>query len=107
MTLQPAILEMGMGIDLHGQNYTRAASRAVWNAVHQSSLMLLNIFGPDLETQEMYNYYTPGVPPIWSESNKKTETKWLRSFISLNYKRVTSFILFQRLSFILFHKRQY
>ncbi|MCH7786060.1 MAG: Lin0512 family protein, partial [Chloroflexi bacterium] len=39
MPLQPAVLEMGMGIDLHGQNYTLAATRAVWNAVHQSSLM--------------------------------------------------------------------
>ena len=30
MALQPAILEIGMGIDLHGQDYTEAARRAVW-----------------------------------------------------------------------------
>ncbi len=47
MPLQPAILEIGTGIDLHGQNYTEAARRAVWNAVHQSSLMFLGMLGPD------------------------------------------------------------
>ena len=46
MPLTPAILEMGMGIDLHGGDYTKAAQRAVWNAVHQSSLMFLGLLGP-------------------------------------------------------------
>ena len=44
MALTPAVLEMGTGIDLHGQNATEAARRAVWNAVHQSSLMFLGVF---------------------------------------------------------------
>ena len=47
MTHQPLILEIGTGIDLHGHNATEAARRAVWNAVHQSSLMGLGLFGPD------------------------------------------------------------
>ena len=47
MALTPAVLEMGTGIDLHGQNATEAARRAVWNAVHQSSLMFLGVFGPE------------------------------------------------------------
>ena len=47
MALKPLILEMGTGIDLHGQNATEAARRAVWNAVHKSSLMGLGLFGPD------------------------------------------------------------
>ena len=47
MALKPLILEMGTGIDLHGQTATEAARRAVWNAVHQSSLMGLGLFGPD------------------------------------------------------------
>ena len=47
MALKPLILEMGTGIDLRGQNATEAARRAVWNAVHQSSLMGLGLFGPD------------------------------------------------------------
>ncbi len=47
MSLEPAILEIGTGIDLHGQNYTEAARRAVWDAVHHSSLMFLGMLGPD------------------------------------------------------------
>jgi len=47
MSLQPAIIEFGTGIDLHGQNATEAARRGVWNAIHQSSLMFLGLFGPD------------------------------------------------------------
>ena len=47
MALEPAILEIGMGIDLHGQDYTEAAKRAVWNAIHQSSLMFLRLLGPN------------------------------------------------------------
>ncbi|MCH8108850.1 MAG: Lin0512 family protein [Chloroflexi bacterium] len=61
MALQPAVLEMGMGIDLHGQNYTLAATRAVWNAVHQSSLMFLGLFGPDT-SKEMIVEVTIGIP---------------------------------------------
>ena len=61
MPLQPAILEMGTGIDLHGQNYTEAARRAVWNAVHQSSLMFLGLFGPDT-AKEMIVEVTIGIP---------------------------------------------
>lgn len=45
MPLTPAILEIGTGIDLHGHNYTEAARRAVWDAVHRSSLMFLGLFG--------------------------------------------------------------
>ena len=47
MALEPMILGIGTGIDLHGQDYTEAARRAVWNAVHQSSLMFLGMLGPD------------------------------------------------------------
>ena len=47
MSLKPLILELGTGIDLHGQNATEAARRAVWNAIHQSSLMGVSLFGAD------------------------------------------------------------
>ena len=47
MTLKPLILEVGTRIDLHRQNATEAARRAVWNAIHQSSLVGLNLFGGD------------------------------------------------------------
>ena len=61
MPLTPAILEMGMGIDLHGGDYTKAAQRAVWNAVHQSSLMFLGLLGPDT-SREMIVEVTLGIP---------------------------------------------
>ena len=35
------IVELGMGIDLHGQDYTKAARRAVEEAIHRISLLYL------------------------------------------------------------------
>lgn len=32
------ITEMGMGVDVHGFNHTKAAERAVFDAIHHSSL---------------------------------------------------------------------
>ena len=32
------VTEMGMGTDVHGRNYTQAAERAVFDAIHHSSL---------------------------------------------------------------------
>ena len=39
------ILEMGTGNDLHGGDYTKAALRAVQDALHHSSLSLIRSFG--------------------------------------------------------------
>ncbi len=61
MALQPAILEIGIGIDLHGQDYTRAAKRAVWDAVHHSSLMFLSMLGPDA-SKDMIVDVTVAIP---------------------------------------------
>jgi uncharacterized protein (TIGR02058 family) len=41
MTVRRVILEMGMGNDLHGGDYTKAALRAVQDALHHSSLAML------------------------------------------------------------------
>ena len=38
MTLRRYITEMGMGVDVHGKNYTTAAKRAVSEAIRHSSL---------------------------------------------------------------------
>lgn len=38
--LQRLILEIGMGNDLYGEDYTKAALRAVQDALHHSSLIL-------------------------------------------------------------------
>lgn len=39
------ITEMGMGVDVHGSNYTRAAERAVFDAIHHSSLNFFKALG--------------------------------------------------------------
>ena len=61
MALEPAILEIGMGIDLHGRDYTEAARRAVWDAVHRGSLMFLGLLGPDT-AREMVVDVTVAIP---------------------------------------------
>jgi uncharacterized protein (TIGR02058 family) len=41
MPLKRVILELGAGNDLHGGDYTKAALRAVQDALHHSSLSLI------------------------------------------------------------------
>ncbi|MCA8929404.1 MAG: Lin0512 family protein [Alphaproteobacteria bacterium] len=41
------ILEMGAGNDLHGGNYTKAAVRAVQDALHHSSLTFIRTLNVD------------------------------------------------------------
>ncbi len=41
MTTTPYVLEFGMGVDLHGEDSTKAACRAVFDALRHSSLPLL------------------------------------------------------------------
>ena len=43
------ILEMGMGTDLYGEDYTKAACRAVDDAIRHSSLILFRSLGLDHE----------------------------------------------------------
>ncbi len=47
MTLKRMVLEIGMGNDLHGGDYTKAAIRAVQDAVHHSSLTMVRSLGVD------------------------------------------------------------
>jgi uncharacterized protein (TIGR02058 family) len=54
------ILELGTGNDLHGGDYTKAALRAVQDALHHSSLMMLRSLGIDSKTQ-MFVEVTIGV----------------------------------------------
>ena len=39
------VTEMGMGVDVHGLNYTTAAKRAVFDALHHSSLGFQRLLG--------------------------------------------------------------
>ncbi len=45
MAEQRVIIEMGMGNDLHGMDYTKAAGRAIEDALRHSSLPLLGVLG--------------------------------------------------------------
>ena len=47
MSQKRVILEMGAGNDLHGGNYTKAALRAVDDALHHSSLTMIRTLGVD------------------------------------------------------------
>lgn len=47
MAVQRFILEMGTGNDLYGEDYTRAAVRAVQDALHHSSITLFKSLGID------------------------------------------------------------
>ena len=45
MTEQRIIIEMGMGNDLHGMDYTKACARAIEDALRHSSLPLFGVTG--------------------------------------------------------------
>jgi uncharacterized protein (TIGR02058 family) len=53
MTLKRIITEFGTGNDLHGGDYTKAAVRAVQDAVHHSSLSLIRSLGVDAKTMQV------------------------------------------------------
>ena len=59
MTVKRVILEMGTGNDLHGGDYTKAALRAVQDALHHSSLSLIGSLG--LDSKKMLVDVTIGV----------------------------------------------
>ena len=51
MTYKRVILEMGAGNDLHGGDYTKAALRAVQDALHHYSLSFISALGIDKDTR--------------------------------------------------------
>ena len=59
MTGKRVILELGSGNDLHGGDYTKAAVRAVEDAIHHSSLPLIRSL--HLDTRVMQVEVTIGV----------------------------------------------
>jgi uncharacterized protein (TIGR02058 family) len=60
MPKKRVILELGTGNDLHGGDYTKAAIRAVQDALHHSSLTMLRSLKIDSRTQ-MFVEVTIGV----------------------------------------------
>ncbi len=59
MALRRAILEMGAGTSLHGKDYTKAAVRAVDEALHHCSLTFLRSL--NIDPDDMYVTVTIGV----------------------------------------------
>lgn len=54
------VTEMGMGTDVHGRDYTQAAERAVFDAIHHSSL---HFFAPLGKTaDDMFIDLLIGIP---------------------------------------------
>ena len=53
MTAKRIILELGSGNDLHGRNYTKAAIRAVQDALHHSSMTWIRAFGVDSKQMQV------------------------------------------------------
>jgi len=53
MPLKRAILELGSGAALHGGDYTKAAVRAVQDAIHHSSLSFIRALGIDAKTMQV------------------------------------------------------
>jgi uncharacterized protein (TIGR02058 family) len=54
------VTEMGMGVDVHGLDYTTAAKRAVFDALHHSSLGFQQLLGKTAD--DMRVDVTIGVP---------------------------------------------
>ena len=59
MAQKRIIVEMGAGNDLHGGDYTKAALRAVQDALHHSSLSFIRALG--LDSRKMQVAVTIGV----------------------------------------------
>ncbi len=57
--MRPLILELGMGADVHGHDHTKAALRAVGDAIRHSSLTVFHNFG---HPSDMRIDVTIGVP---------------------------------------------
>ena len=53
MAAKRVILEMGAGNDLHGGDYTKAAIRAVEDAIHHSSLTMIRTLNVDTKTMQV------------------------------------------------------
>lgn len=60
MALVRCLTEMGMGVDVHGRDYTRAACRAVSDAIRHSSIGFFRLL--DRTVDEMHVEVNIGIP---------------------------------------------
>jgi uncharacterized protein (TIGR02058 family) len=83
MTTKRVILEMGSGADLHGGDYTKAAHRAVEDALRHSSLSFIRTLGIDKDSLEVN--VTIGV-----QQPDKVDGEALKSAFPVGQVKVTS-----------------
>ena len=74
MIMKRAILEMGMGNDLHGEDYTKAAKRAINDALHHSSLSFIKTL--NIDKSRLFVNVTIGV-----QKPKSVETEQLKKLL--------------------------
>ena len=60
MTLVRCLTEMGMGVDVHGRDQTKAAKRAVSDAIRHSSVSFFRLLGQSAD--DMHVAVTVAVP---------------------------------------------
>ena len=58
----PLFLEMGLGVDLHGEDSTKAARRAVRDAINRTSLPGMRVLVPEGDMSKMRVDVTIAVP---------------------------------------------
>ena len=53
MTLKPMVMEFGVGTDIRGENYTKAAVRALENALRHNSISIADALGKRREDMQV------------------------------------------------------
>jgi uncharacterized protein (TIGR02058 family) len=82
MALKRIILELGSGNDLHGGDYTKAALRAVQDALHHSSLSVVRSLG--LESNAMQVEVTIGVQKPEAVDTAAVKASLPRGHVTVN-----------------------
>lgn len=62
MPYRRMVMELGMGTDIRGQDYTKAAIRAVENALRQNALVVSDAFGKAREEMKVDIHIGAGKP---------------------------------------------
>lgn len=62
MPYKRLVMELGMGTDIRGQDYTKAAIRAVENALRQNALVVADAFGKAREDMRVDIHIGAGKP---------------------------------------------
>jgi len=83
MARKRVILELGTGNDLHGGDYTKAALRAVQDALHHSSLTMLRALKVNSRT-DMFVTVTIGVQQPGKVDAEKVKASLPHGIVTVN-----------------------